>query len=54
MVSLKFLEYGYYEFGGVRTASVNIDNIAATSRAILCLIDNDYNKKVVGRVGVAI
>ena len=27
IVSLKFLEYGYYEFGGIRTPCVNINNI---------------------------
>ena len=40
IVSLEFLEYGYYEFGGVRTMSVGIHNINATPQEILCLINN--------------
>ena len=40
IVSLEFLEYGYYEFGGVRTPSIYIDNINATPQEILCLIHN--------------
>ena len=31
VVSLKFLEYGYYEFGGARTPCINTNNIDATS-----------------------
>ena len=40
IVSLEFLEYGYYEFGGVRAMSVDINNINATPQDILCLINN--------------
>ena len=42
-VSLKLLEYGYYEFGelgefcGIRTPCINIDNINSTPSEILCL-----------------
>ena len=41
VVSLKFLEYGYYEFGGVRTMTIDINNINATSQGILCLINSN-------------
>ena len=51
IVSLEFLECGYYEFGGARTQSININNIDATSYEILCLINNDYNTKWVGGFG---
>ena len=54
IVSLKFLEEGHYEFGGVRTPSTNINDIDATSRDILCLINNDCNSKWVGGFGVAV
>ena len=40
IISLEFLEYGYYEFGGVRTPSVDINNLNATAQEILCLIKN--------------
>ena len=40
IVSLEFLEYGYYEFGGVRTPCININNINSTSYEILCLINH--------------
>ena len=30
IVSLEFLEYGYYEFGGARTPSIDLNNINAT------------------------
>ena len=43
IVSIEFLEYGYYELDGVRVPSINIDNINATSQDILCLIHNDRN-----------
>ena len=44
IVSLEFLEYGYYEFGefgGIITPSINIDNINSTPYEILCLIFNN-------------
>ena len=31
IVSLELLEHGYYEFGGIRTAWVDINNINASS-----------------------
>ena len=40
VVSLELLECGYYEFGGVRTISVDISNIDATPQEILCLIND--------------
>ena len=40
IVSLEFLEYGYHEFGGARTPSIDINNINATPQEILCLIHN--------------
>ena len=30
IVLLEFLDYGYYEFGGVRTPSIDINSINAT------------------------
>ena len=42
IVSSEFLDYGYYEFGGVRTPCIDINNINSTSYEILCLI---YNKR---------
>ena len=42
VVSLEFLVYGYYEFGGIVTPYINIDNINSTPCEILCLI---YNKR---------
>ena len=51
LVSLKFLEYGYFEFGGVRTPCIDINNIDATSYEILCLINNDFNSKWVKGFG---
>ena len=54
IVSLEFLEYGYYEFGGVGTPCINTNNIDATSYEILCLINSDYNSKWVGGFGVAV
>ena len=45
IVSLEFLEYGYYEFGefgGIITPYININNINSTPYEILCLI---YNKR---------
>ena len=38
-VSLEFLEYGFYEFGGIRTPSIEINNIYAIPQEILCLIN---------------
>ena len=52
IVSLEFLEYGYCEAGGVRTRSIDINNIGATSYEILCLISNDFNRKWVSGFGV--
>ena len=43
IVSVEFLEYGYYEPHCVRIPSNNNDNINATSQEILCLISNDRN-----------
>ena len=40
ILSLEFLEHGYYEFGGVRTACINISNINASSYEILRLVNN--------------
>jgi hypothetical protein len=54
LVSLKFLEYEYYEFGGVRTRSIDINNIDATPYEILCLMNNVYNSKWVGEFGMAV
>ena len=54
LVSLEFLEYGYFEFGGVRTPCININNIDATSYGILCLINNDYNSKWISGFGRAV
>ena len=51
LVSLEFLEYGYFEFGGVRTPCININNIDATSYEILCLLNNDYTSKWVSGFG---
>ena len=51
LVSLKFLEYGYFEFGGVRTPCININTIDATSYEILCLRSNDFNSKWVSGFG---
>ena len=51
LVSLEFLEYGYFEFGGVRTPCININNIDATSCEMLCLINNDYSSKWVSGFG---
>ena len=45
IVSLEFLEYGYFEFGGARTPCINTNDIDATSYEILCLINNDFNSK---------
>ena len=41
IVSLELLEFGYYEFGGVRTSCVDINNVNATSHETLCLINNN-------------
>ena len=54
LASLKFLEYGYFEFGGVRLPCIDIDNIDATSYEILCLINNDYRSKWVSGFGRAV
>ena len=54
IVSLEFLEYGYCEIGGVRAPSININNIDATSRDTLCLMNNDYNSTLVSGFGVAV
>ena len=44
-VSLESLEYGYFEFGGVRTPCIDVNTTDATSYEILCFINNDYNSK---------
>ena len=36
IVSLELLEYGYCEFGGVRTRSIDTNNVDATSRETFC------------------
>jgi hypothetical protein len=46
IVSIEFLEHGYYNFGGVRTPCIDLNNIDATSYEILCLINNDYNNRL--------
>ena len=51
IVSLEFLEHGYFEFGGIRTPCININNINSTSYEILCLINNDYNNKIGNKIG---
>ena len=51
IVSIKFLENGYYDFGGVRTPCIDINNINATSYEILCLMNTDYNNKCFGGFG---
>ena len=53
-VSSEFLEYGYFEFGGVRLPCIDINNIDATSYEIACLINNDYNSKWVSGFGRAV
>ena len=42
--SIECLEYGYYDFGGVRTKCIDLNRINATSKEILCLINTDYNR----------
>ena len=41
IVSIDFLDHGYFDFGGVRTRSIDLNNIHATSYEILCLIHYD-------------
>ena len=41
VVSLEFLEHGYYVFGGVRTTCVDINNINATSHETICVVNNN-------------
>ena len=45
IVSLEFLECGYYEFGGVRTMSIDINNINATPQEVLCVISNNSDTR---------
>ena len=52
IVSLEFLEYGYFDFGGVRTPCINLNDIDATSYEIQCLINNDFNSKWVRGFGM--
>ena len=47
IVSIDFLENGYYEFGHLRTKCIDINCIDATSYEILSLINADYNNKFV-------
>ena len=47
IVSIDFLENGYYEFGNLRTPCINLNSIDATSYEILSLINADYNNKFV-------
>ena len=51
VVSLEFLEYGYFDFGGVRTPCIDINSIDATSYQIRCLINNDFNSRWVRGFG---
>ena len=51
IVSLKFLEYGYFDFGGVRTPCIDINNTDATLYQILCLKNNDSNSRWVKGFG---
>ena len=41
IVSIAFLKHGDYDFGGVRTPCIDINNINSSSYEIRCLIDND-------------
>lgn len=43
IVSIEFLEYGYYDFGGVRTPCIDLNSINATSYEILCLINTEVS-----------
>ena len=54
IVSLEFLEHGYFEFGGIRTPCININNINSTSYEILCLINTEYNNKIGNKIGYCI
>ena len=45
IVSIEFLEHGYYNVGGIRTPCIDLNSINATSYEILCLINTDYNNK---------
>ena len=47
IVSIDFLENGYYEFGQLRTKCMDINYIDATSYEILSLINADNNNKFV-------
>ena len=47
IVSIEFLENGYYEFGNMRTPCINLNSIDATSYEILSLINADYNDKFI-------
>ena len=57
IVSLKFLEHGYYEFGefgefgGIRTPCISINNINSTPYEILCLIYNSRDMQSMVGVG---
>ena len=51
LVSVELLEYGNFEFVGVRTPCIDINNIDATSYEILCLINNDFSSKWVRGFG---
>ena len=45
IVSIDFLENGYYDFGHIRTKFIDINYIDATSYEILPLINADNNNK---------
>ena len=47
IVSIEFLENGYYEFGDKRTPCIDLNCIDATSYEILSLINADYNDKFI-------
>ena len=53
-MSLEFLEHGYFEFGGIRTPCININNINSTSYEILCVINTEYNNKIGNKIGYCI
>jgi hypothetical protein len=50
IVSIDFLENGYYEFGDKRTPCINLNCIDATSYELLSLINADYNNKFVRKL----
>ena len=51
IVSLDFLEYGYFDVGGVRTPCFDFNSIDATSYQTRCLMNNDFDGKWVRGFG---